>query len=286
MTNEQLVAMIKDGIDVSDNMLKLWQQNQGFIGKLAYRYRGYEDVEDLKQQGYIGLSNAVEGYRASEGVPFINYAALWIRQGMVRYIESCGSTVRLPSHERQRQGKYKRLVHDFEAQVGRKPTDWEICRCMQVSHKVLEEMRCNAGMGQIGSLDRYIGEEGETTVGDLLPGDDNVEEQVVAAVDAELLRRTLWPIVDALPGNQGTVLRARYQEGATLKETGERLGVTLERIRIIEKHALRNIRRSRNARLLRPFLPEQVEGMAYRHNGVREFERTWTSSTELAALKL
>lgn len=286
MTNEQLVAMIKDGIDVSDNMLKLWQQNQGVIGKLAYSYRGYEDVEDLKQQGYIGLSNAVEGYRACEGVPFIKYAAFWIRQGMLRYIENCGGMVRIPSHERQRQGKYKRLVHDFEAQVGRKPTDWEICRCMQISHKVLEEMRSNAGMGQIGSLDRYIGEEGETTVGDLVPGDDNVEEQVVAAVDAELLGRTLWPIVDALPGNQGTVLRARYQEGATLKETGERLGVTLERIRIIEKDALRNIRRSRNARLLRPFLPEQVEGMAYRHNGVREFEHTWTSSTELAALKL
>lgn len=284
MSNEQLVALIKDGIDVSNNMLALWQQNQRFIGKIASTYQIYEDIEDLKQQGYIGICHAVDGFRPDDGVPFINYAAFWIRQSMVRYIEDCGSVVRIPSAEQQKHKRYKRLMHNFEACTGRKPTREEVCHYMGISPAKLDEMEKHIKMGRVGSLDSYISEDGETTLGDTVPDGVSVEDQVVAAADAELLRGILWSIVDALPKNQGTVLRARYQEGSTLKETGKRLEVSLERVRILEKDGLRNIRRSRNARLLRSFLPDKAECMAYRHNGVKEFERTWTSSTELAAL--
>ncbi len=55
MTNEQLVFRIRIGIDAADNMLQLWQQNRGLIGKIAGRYKHYADEEDLKQEGYFGL---------------------------------------------------------------------------------------------------------------------------------------------------------------------------------------------------------------------------------------
>lgn len=168
MTNEQLVLLIKDGIDVSENMLRLWEQNRAFIGKIAFSYRGYEDMEDLKQQGYIGLCQAVERYRLGEAVPFINYAAFWIRQSIARYIEDNRSVVKIPVHERQRQRKYKKLLHEFEAQTGRKPTDREVCCYMGISRKVLENIKDNARMGQIGSLDSYVGEDGDMTVGELV----------------------------------------------------------------------------------------------------------------------
>ena len=79
MTNEQLVIRIKAGIDVANNMLQLWQQNQGYITSIAKRFQGYEDKEDLMQQGYIGLCNAVDGYNPDEGVLFLTYAGFWIR---------------------------------------------------------------------------------------------------------------------------------------------------------------------------------------------------------------
>lgn len=283
-TNEQLVLLIKDGIDVSNNMLQLWQQNRGFINKIAFAHRGYEDIEDLQQQGYIGLCQAVDGYRPEENIPFINYAAFWIRQSMERYIENCGSVVRIPTHEKQRQRKYKKLIHDFKAQTGREPTDWEICHCMQISYKVLEEMKNNARMGQIGSLDNYIGEDGDNTVADMVPGDMDVEGLVLDKAEKEELRQTLWDMVDTLPDTQPKVIRFRYQEGRTLKETGKTIGVSVERVRQIENKALRTLRSRR--RQLSAFLPEIVESTAYRHNGAREFERTWTSSTERAALRL
>ena len=92
--------MIQGGIDVSENMLQLWQQNKGFIARLAMKYTDCEDIEDLKQQGYIGLCNAVDGYRETEGTPFINYAAFWIKCSMRRYIAECGCIVRVPEEAR------------------------------------------------------------------------------------------------------------------------------------------------------------------------------------------
>lgn len=69
MTNEELVARIRAGVDETENMLKLWQQNRGLIHTIARKYAAYEDIEDLEQQGYIGLCDAVQGYRPEEGAP-------------------------------------------------------------------------------------------------------------------------------------------------------------------------------------------------------------------------
>lgn len=286
MTNEQLVLLIKDGIDVPDNMLQLWQQNRAFIGKIAYSYKGYEEMDDLKQQGYIGLCQAVEGYKLGEDVPFINYAAFWIRQSMARYIENCSSIVRIPSHEKQRQKKYRRVVSDFKARTGREPTDQEICQCMEISPGVLQEMKNNTGMGQIGSLDERVGEDGDTTIGEMIPGTTNVERNVLDRVESEELKTVLWEMVDSLPDKQPAVLHAVYQEGRTLKEVSETIGVTGSRTGQIRQSALRELRKPGRIKRLIAFLPEEVECLAYHHNGVTEFNRTWTSSTELAALKV
>ena len=67
MENEQLVARIQAGEDVAENMLKLYNQNKGFLAKMAKRYQGYAELEDLMQEGYIGLSEAVSHFDANQG---------------------------------------------------------------------------------------------------------------------------------------------------------------------------------------------------------------------------
>ena len=67
MSNEQLVVLIQDGIDEAENMSLLWQQNEGFIGKLALIYAGQAEMEDLKQEGYLALCEAVRGYDVTRG---------------------------------------------------------------------------------------------------------------------------------------------------------------------------------------------------------------------------
>jgi len=262
MTNEELVVKIQSGIDIANNMLQLWQQ------------------------GYIGLCNAVDGYCLEENITFINYAALWIRQSMKRYIENNGSIVRVPINEQQLQRKYKKLVHNFELQIGRKPTEIEACYYMGISRKRLEHIKNDAIMEQIGSIDIYTGQDGDNTIGDLIPDDVDVESSVLDAIEKEELKEVLWPMVDTLPGKQPQVIRSLFQEGKTLKATGEEIGVTTERVRAIKQTALRELRKPSRSKMLAAYLPEAVIGMAYRHNGTREFNCTWTSSTELTALKI
>lgn len=220
-SNERLVEMIRNGTDPAGHMLQLWQQNRGLIGKIANRYEGYEDIEDLKQQGYIGLCDAVRGYDPEKGIPFANYAAFWIRQSITRYIENNGAVVRIPSYKMQRQRKYKRFLHAFEMQTGRASADYEICYYMGVDSKDLEDIRNSIRLQHAESLDRYISEEDSTTVGDLVPGDTDIENAVLSEIEKEELERILWPMVYGLPEEQGQVIHLLFREEKTLKAAGE-----------------------------------------------------------------
>lgn len=90
MTNEILVELIQAGENTADNMQKLWEQNRGMIWKLAQQYRNKAEIEDLMQEGFIGLCNAVDAWQPDAGASFLHYAVFWIKQGMRRYIDDCG----------------------------------------------------------------------------------------------------------------------------------------------------------------------------------------------------
>ena len=124
--NNQLVALIRAGENEADNMLKLWNRNKGFVFKTAKKYSGYAEMDDLMQEGYLGLCEAVRYYDAEKGVPFINYAALWIRQVMQRYIDNTGNVVRIPVYLGDLVKRYKKLNNEYFKYYGMKPTDREM----------------------------------------------------------------------------------------------------------------------------------------------------------------
>ena len=286
MTNEQLVARIQSGMDVSENMAVLWQQNKGLIAMVDRKYAAYESMEDLEQHGYLGLCDAVQGYKPEEGAAFSTYALIWIRQSIQRYIDDCSGVIRVPVHRRQEITKYRRVCAAFERSYGRKPTDWELSRLLDVSREVVERIKEAAQMGSMASLDTPIGEDGYDTIGDLQPGAADVEGSVLDAVQKEQLKAVIWPLVDSLPGKQPAVIRMRYQEGLTLKECGEHLGLAFQGIRTYEANAFRELRKPSRARLIKPFLDEYIYSGAVQGNGSGTFNRTWTSSTERVALKI
>lgn len=286
MTNEQLTIRIKAGIDVANNMLQLWQQNRGFIHKIVNQYKAYAEEEDLEQEGYLGLSAAVDHYNPDEGVTFIHYASFWIKQYIARYIRGNG-TVRLPEFMQGRIREYNKMVRKWKENYHRKPTDEEICHFLGISWEMLENLRKAAQMVQIGSLDVPVGEEGDCSMYDLLPSAIDEEEQTIEKIQHEQLCAVLWPLVDSLPGQQPQVIRARYQERRTLADIAKEKGVTLDAIRQQEAKGLRELRKPSKSKLLRPFLPEddRIYSRALQGNGVGSFNRTWTSSTERAALR-
>ena len=290
MTNEQLAIRIKSGIDVADNMLALWQQNRSFIHKIANQYRAYADAEDLEQEGYLGLSDAVNHYNPDEGVTFLHYASFWIKQYMSRYIKSNG-TIRLPEFMQGRIREYNKMVQKWQQNYHRKPTDGEICHFLDLSWEMLENLKKAVQMAKIGSLDIPIGEDEDCSLYELIPGsideEEQVESMVLEKVQKEELCAVVWALVDSLTDTQAKTIRARYQDNMTFREIAEDQGVSVEMARQRERQGLRELRKPSKSKLLRPFLPDdnRIYSMGLQGNGVGSFNRTWTSSTERAALR-
>ena len=287
LSNEQLVLRIKAGENVAGNMLQLWQQNQGFIRSIAKKYAVYEEIEDLIQQGYFGLCNAVNGYDPESCVSFMHYASFWIRQSMQRYVEECGKVVRIPTHFRGKLTKYKKLTATMYTEFGRKPTDQELCYYLSVGYEKLEELKRAAVMDKMGSLDIPVGESEESTLCDFVECPDCPENEILDNMQAEQLKKVIWTLVDDLPGKSPEVLRTKFQEDLTLKEIAVRIGTTIEAARQWQYKGLRELRKPSRSNELMPFVRDDyVYNQALRGNGVGSFNRTWTSSTERVALKL
>ena len=283
MTNEQLVPMIQNTVSPAELMLQLWQQNYGLIYRIANRYKSLDDIEDLLQEGFLGLYEAVRHYDPDTEVPFANYAALWIRQDIGRYVKSNG-TVRIPEHAGNQVRAYRRMISRWESEFGRKPTEGEMCRYLDITPGMLRQIEKDGQMGQIGSLDVPIGEEEDSSMYDMVPSVSDQEAEIVERMQQEQLRDEVWKIVDSLPEEQSAIIRMRYQHGCTLKEAGESLGMSISQAKTMESKAFREIRKPSNSRRLMPFLKDNIRIRAMSGNGVGSFQRSGMSSTERAAL--
>ena len=284
MTNEQLVIRIKAGIDVPENTLLLWQSNKGYIFKIANKYKAYGELEDLEQEGFLGLCDAIEHYDPDEGVLFMSYAGYWIHQNISRYVKSNG-TVRIPEFAQERIQAYKKMVVHWKREFNRKPTDKEVMRYLGLSYQQVENVKLDLLTSQIGSLDVPLGDEEDMSMYELLPG-DSFEESLVDKLQNEQLKDILWPLVDDLPGQQPLAIRERFQNDLTYEGVGDALGVTRDDARNLITKGLRELRKPKRSNQLRPFLDDEIYSRALQGNGVGTFRNTWTSSTERVALKL
>ncbi|WP_346663997.1 sigma-70 family RNA polymerase sigma factor [uncultured Merdimonas sp.] len=286
MDNEQLVARIQSGENEAENMLQLWKQNKGFIATIARKYSAVVEMEDLEQEGYIGLCEAVRRYEPDKGTPFINYAAFWIRQAMRRYVDNCGAVVRLPSNMVDWIRAYKRAAGQYKQAYGEWPSDAAMCWLLDISHKKLREIRQAARMGDIGSLDAPLEtEDGDLTVMDMVSSGEELEEDACRRLDRERLESTVWDVVDQLPGDQPAILHMVYQKGMTRIQAGEALGYGNGKVHLEENKALRTLRNTRKGRELRAYYEEHLAVAPVRHRGLQTFLTTWESEVERDVLR-
>lgn len=284
MTNEELVAEIQAGIDVTENLAILWEQNRGAIWQQARKYAGLAEMDDLMQESYLVLHRVAKEYDPAKGAGFLTMLLACIPRALYRYVGQ-QAAIRIPEEERRSIMELDQLEKRFFADHGRYPTNWEVCQILQISPEVLQRIQRNRTACSVDSLDRSIGlDDGEVALMDAIPAPDSSLDDVEDKIYHDDLKAVLWGAVDALEREQADVIRRRYIADQTLKATGEANGQTPEWARQMEARALRNLRSCENRRILRPFLDDQIYSAGMQGVGAERFRQTWTSATEREAL--
>ncbi|NBI89620.1 sigma-70 family RNA polymerase sigma factor [Lachnospiraceae bacterium] len=175
--NETLVERIRGGFSVSENMQLLYESNLPLIKKFIKPYAAYEPMEDLVQESYFGLWEAVQHYETSANVRFMAYAEYWIRQSVQRYLEKCGSMVRIPSHTRAKMSRIRRATSQLRQEQDGEPTAADIAALLGVSVEEVQEIQ--GYMQSVISLDTPIAEDNSLTLTDTLQADLSVENDTV-----------------------------------------------------------------------------------------------------------
>ena len=284
-TNECIVAAVQAGDNEAENMLQLWRQNKGFITMIARRYSAGAEMEDLEQEGYIALCEAVQHYEPERGMSFIGYAAFWIKRRM-RICADNSRTVRLSFNAGDEVRQYQKIMREYRQEYGCDPSDRELCAFLYVSREKLNQIRKAAQMGQIRSLSEPIpGMDEEISLEDTVASGEDMEEDTIREIDKERMKRELWLAVNQLPGDLPAAVRLRYKDRLTLEKTGQALGVNRERARQLESKAMRILRQPHRCKVFRGYFEEYLSAAPIHHVGVQRYLETWESEVEREALR-
>ncbi len=208
---------------------------RGYLGKGL-------NLEDLIEEGNLGLMRAVEGFDATMETRFSTYASYWIKQSIRRAVMNNGKPIRLPAYMVSLLSKWRRASAVLTDRLGRQPTPEEVGKALRLSQKKMDIV---AQAIQINNLTHHCeGADDDKQVLDDILTDDRDKGPEALMMEADDLERVLDRL-DALDDRESAVIRMRFglgdQEPMTLREVGESLGLTRERVRQLEALALRKL---------------------------------------------
>jgi RNA polymerase primary sigma factor len=240
---KQLAYRIEEGdAQARDRMVRA---NLRLVVNIARGYTGKGlALQDLIEEGNLGLLRAVEGFDPGMNTRFSTYASYWIKQSIKRALVNTAKTIRIPAYMVELLAKWRRATAKLQDELGRAPTHEEIARSLDLPKKKLGIIK--KAIRVYNSAPQAEQTETGWSLDEMLM-DGRAKSPDLEMVEADDLHHVL-ELLDKMDTREATVLRMRFglndEEPKTLKEIGERLGLTRERVRQIESEALSKLSES------------------------------------------
>lgn len=206
----------------------------------AYTNKGLP-IQDLIEEGNLGLLRAVEGFDPDMNTRFSTYASYWIKQSIKRALINSAKTIRIPAYMVELLTKWRRATAKLDDELGRAPTQEEVAKELGLPKKKLSIVK--TAIQLYTTTPQTDDEEGGWMMSDMV-ADDRAKGPEDELLDTDNLKH-VFRMLDSMDPREATILRMRFglddAEPRTLKEIGEALGLTRERVRQIESEALRRI---------------------------------------------